>query len=411
MASSEHHLEISAPTVLPSSEALQHPDLTPWEALLTVDGVMQRLRLGHPSRRYLQLILTGVAPIIHAEALVWFPRESELPFCGVGKNLLTEAGCARLITLITRENDWKAEPTYLCNHVAETAWHREFPQIRQLLAIYVTDTRPLGWVMAVNKGSEKGFRHTDAALLAPFVSLIRLYDQSVAQVQEMQQLLLGFARSLTAAVDSKDPRRAGHSERTARIAVEIARRLSLPGLDLGEVYLAGLLHDIGKIGVPEHLFRKNTPWNAQDMQQFQRHTQVGYSFLADLPKLRQVALAILHHHEHYDGSGYPDGLSGEAIPILARIIAVADAYDAWSTGYLDRPAVSVGEAERRLVAESGSKWDPQVVQALLAARDALLAIRPGGVGQSFCQHVCQNPTVSELDELTANQSDAEVYEI
>jgi hypothetical protein len=194
---------------------------------------MQRLRLGRPSRRYLQLILTGVAPIIHAEALLWFPRESELPFCGVGNNLLTEAGCARLIALISREHDWKAEPTYLCNHAAETAWHREFPQIRQLLAIYVADTRPLGWVVAANKGSEKRFRHSDAALLAPFASLVRLYDQSVSQAHEMQQLLLGFARSLTAAVDAKDPRRAGHSERTARIAVEIARQLSLPEIDLG----------------------------------------------------------------------------------------------------------------------------------------------------------------------------------
>jgi HD-GYP domain-containing protein (c-di-GMP phosphodiesterase class II) len=411
MASSEHHLEMAAPTVHPSSEALQHPDLTPWEALLTVDGVIQRLRLGRPSRRYLQLILTGVAPIIHAEALLWFPRESELPFCGVGKNLLTEAGCARLIALISREHDWKAEPTYLCNHAAEKAWHREFQQVRQLLAIYVADTRPLGWVVAVNKGAEKGFRHSDAALLAPFASLVRLYDQSVSQAHEMQQLLLGFARSLTAAIDAKDPRRAGHSERTARIAVEIARQLSLPEIDLGEVYLAGLLHDIGKIGVPEYLFHKTTAWSTQDWQQHLRHTQIGYSFLADLPKLRQIALAVLYHHEHYDGSGYPDGLQSEAIPILARIIAVADAYDAWSTGYWDRSPVSVSEVEKRLLAESGSKWDPQVVQALLAARDALLAIRPGGVGQSFCQHVCQTLTVSEPGEPTANQSDVEACEI
>jgi HD-GYP domain-containing protein (c-di-GMP phosphodiesterase class II) len=367
--------------------------------------------VGRPSRRYLQLILTGVAPIIHAEALLWFPRESELPFCGVGNNLLTEAGCARLIALISREHDWKAEPTYLCNHAAETAWHREFPQIRQLLTIYVADTRPLGWVVAANKGSEKRFRHSDAALLAPFASLVRLYDQSVSQAHEMQQLLLGFARSLTAAVDAKDPRRAGHSERTARIAVEIARQLSLPEIDLGEVYLAGLLHDIGKIGVPEYLFHKTAAWSTQDWQQHQRHTQIGYSFLADLPKLRQIALAVLYHHEHYDGSGYPDGLQSEAIPILARIVAVADAYDAWSTGYWDRSPVSVSEVEKRLLAESGSKWDPQVVQALLAARDALLAIRPGGVGQSFCQHVCQTLTVSEPGESTAKQSDVEAYEI
>jgi len=395
MQSSEYQLDSLGPSVLPSSESLQHTDLTPWEALITLDGVMRRLRLGRASARHLHLLLHGVAPIIGAEALFWLPRGSHLPFLGVGKNCLTEAGCARLVAIISREHDWVADSTHICNQAAETAWHKEFPQIRNALALYVADQAPVGWLLAVNKSAGNGFRRTDAAVLAPFASLVRLYDQSVAQMQEMQELLFGFARSLTTAVDAKDPRRAGHSERTARIAVEIARQLNLRDCDLGEIYLAGLLHDIGKLGLPETLFRKSGPWSADEILRFQYHVHIGYTFLADLQKWRNIAPAVLHHHEFYDGSGYPDGLRGEDIPLVARIVAVADAYDALSTGYYDQEPLTISETEKRLRSESGSKWDPNVVRALLEAWDALLAIRPGSVGQSFCEHVGQTLAVSD----------------
>nr|BAL55008.1 metal dependent phosphohydrolase [uncultured Planctomycetota bacterium] len=389
MSASELGPSLSQAKMPASSGTLQPMDLRPWEALLTLQSVAQRLRLCQDASSNLQILLAAAAPVIGAESLVWLPSESHLPFHCVGSVSWPQADCARLMALISREHDWLRNPTYLANQPEQTCWQREFSQVHQVLALYLSEHKPLGWLLAINKQGGTRFRRTDTALLLPFLGLIRFYHHSTDRLQELRDLLFGFARSLTAAIDAKDPRRSGHSERTARIAVVLARQLSLSSADLGEIYLAGLLHDIGKLGLPETLLRKPGPWSIEEMRRFQQHVNIGYTFLADLHLLRNILPAVLHHHEYYDGSGYPDGLRGEEIPLIARIVAVADAYDALSTGYYDIPALPIAEVEQRLVNESGQKWDPQIVQALLAARQELLAIRPGSVGQSFCQHMEQ----------------------
>ncbi|MCS7015814.1 MAG: HD-GYP domain-containing protein [Gemmatales bacterium] len=362
-------------------------DLRPWEALLTLHGVMQRWRFCRGAGANLHMLLSSGVHVLAVETLAWLPSESPLPFACAGPVPWRQGDCARLITLITREHDWLSQPSYINHQTQDSPWLREFPQLRHILCLYLAEQAPIGWLLAINKTTSERFRRTDTALLQPFLGLIRVLHHSVGRIQELRELLFGFARSLTAAIDAKDPRRSGHSERTARIAVAIARHLSLSDADLGEIYLAGLLHDIGKLGLAEALLRKPGPWTAEELQRFQQHVYVGYTFLADLPALRNILPAVLHHHEYYDGSGYPDGLRGEEIPLIARIIAVADAYDALSTGYHDQSALPIAEVEQRLQQEAGRKWDPRVVAALIQAREELLAIRPGGVGQSFCQHM------------------------
>lgn len=412
MSSSELQVPSTQPSVTPSSSSVQPPDLKPWEALLTLHNAMLRLRLSREPNANLHLLLTATVPIIGVETLAWVPAESHLPFSCAGDVLWSHGACARLLTLIAREHDWSSHPEYSATSTDSTAWQHEFPQVRQVLALYLAEQKPLGWLLAINKTSNNAFRRRDAALLTPFCGLIRFYHHSTVQLQEMRELLLGFVRSLTAAVDAKDPRRLGHSERTARIAVAIARHLSLSDTDLGEIYLAGLLHDIGKLGIPDSLLRKPGPWSQKDILCFRQHVNIGYSLFADLPMLRNVLPAILHHHEYYDGSGYPDGLKGEQIPLIARIIAVADAYDALTTGYYDVPALPLSEVEKQLRQESGQKWDPRVIQALLQASDELLMIRPGSVGQSFCQHMYQALNAGlNLEESKPGSSLSSVYDL
>ena len=148
--------------------------------------------------------------------------------------------------------------------------------------------------------------------------------RGAGRYQELKDLLVGLTRSLTTAIDAKDTYTYGHSERVARIAVELGRELGLEGDDIGDIYLAGLLHDVGKIGIRDDVLRKPGKLTPEEQDHIRQHVTIGYAILADLRQIRNLLPGVLYHHERYDGKGYPDGLVGENIPLLARILAVAD---------------------------------------------------------------------------------------
>jgi HD-GYP domain-containing protein (c-di-GMP phosphodiesterase class II) len=201
--------------------------------------------------------------------------------------------------------------------------------------------------------------------------------------QDLKELLVGLTRSLTAALDAKDRYTFGHSERVARIAVELGREMRLDPDQLGDIYLAGLLHDVGKIGIRDAVLQKTEVLSAEEQEHIQEHVTIGYSILADLRPIRNLLPGVLYHHERFDGKGYPDGLAGEEIPLLARILAVADAYDAMSQSRPYREPLPNREVEERLLAGAGSQWDKQVVDAFCRCRQKIYAIRQRGVGDSL----------------------------
>jgi putative nucleotidyltransferase with HDIG domain len=172
-------------------------------------------------------------------------------------------------------------------------------------------------------------------------------------------------RSLAGAIDAKDPYTLGHSERVATLAVEIGRELGLPAEELHALEYAGILHDIGKIGVPEAVLQKRTPLDAAEVALVRAHATIGAEIVAGVQFLRAAVPAIRSHHERWDGSGYPDGLAGDAIPRVARVINAADTWDACTT---DRPyQVKMGTAEVLgiLRALRGRQIDPEVHDALV----------------------------------------------
>jgi putative nucleotidyltransferase with HDIG domain len=183
---------------------------------------------------------------------------------------------------------------------------------------------------------------------------------------------LSFAAALVATLDARDRYTAGHSAAVARYASDIAERLGLPPDKQQLAHLAGLVHDIGKIGLPAGLLEKVGPLTLDERRQMEGHPAIGERILRNVEGYEEIADVVRHHHERMDGGGYPDGLSADEIPVLARVLAVADAYDAMTSDRPYRDAMSSEVARLRLAQGVGTQFDTAVV----AAFEAILASSP-----------------------------------
>jgi len=221
----------------------------------------------------------------------------------------------------------------------------------------------------------------------PFAGLLEMHSRGANRYQDLKELLVGLTRSLTSALDAKDSYTFGHSERVARIAVELGRELGLSGDEVSDIYLTGLLHDVGKIGIRDAVLSKPGPLTPEEFEHIKQHVVIGYKILADLRPIRNLLPGVLYHHERYDGKGYPDGLEGENIPLLARILAVADGYDAMSTARPYRDPMPCRRVEEILLEGAGTQWDKRVIEAFMRCRQKIHAIRQQGVGESLCQAI------------------------
>lgn len=150
-----------------------------------------------------------------------------------------------------------------------------------------------------------------------------------------------------------------------------------------DLYVAGLLHDVGKIGIEDDVLKKSGPLTQEEFRKIQSHVEIGVTILRDLKKLHHILPGVRHHHESYDGHGYPQGLAGEEIPYEARILAVADSFDAMSSNRPYRRRLSLMQIDEIFRNGRGQQWDPAVVDALFACRSDLEAIRQKGLGESL----------------------------
>jgi HD-GYP domain-containing protein (c-di-GMP phosphodiesterase class II) len=184
--------------------------------------------------------------------------------------------------------------------------------------------------------------------------------------EENRELFLGSIRMLAAAIDEKDPYTRGHSDRVAKYSVMIGQQLELPAKELDRLRISALLHDVGKIGVDDRVLKKPGALTAEEFQIMKQHPSKGANIMRPVAQLKDVLPGIELHHEHVDGKGYPYGLKGEDIPMMARIIAVSDTLDAITTNRPYQSAMEIDEALRIIRKVAGSKFDLTVVEALEA---------------------------------------------
>jgi HD-GYP domain-containing protein (c-di-GMP phosphodiesterase class II) len=210
---------------------------------------------------------------------------------------------------------------------------------------------------------------------------VRLREELIESNRLLRRDLVRVSDALIQAVEAKDAYTGGHLRRVSEYAVAVGEKLGLRGRDLETLHYASLLHDVGKLGVPESVLRKEGPLDAQETGQMRLHPEIGARMLERLELLRGAAPLVLHHQERFDGEldgqhpGYPQGISGEQIPLGARIIAVVDAFDAMTTTRPYRNALPQVEAAAVLRRERGRQFDPRVVDAFLDC----LAERPWSV--------------------------------
>jgi len=211
------------------------------------------------------------------------------------------------------------------------------------------------------------FDENDIKLLTLISQVAAIAIENSRLYESLENSYLETIKALVSAVEAKDPYTKGHSQRVRRYAIQIARHLNLSLNDLKELNYAGYLHDIGKIGISDFLLSKPSSLTTHEYELMKEHPNIGYNMIRDISHLTRASYIIRSEHEKFDGTGYPNGLRKHDIPVGARIIAVADAYDAMTTYRPYRKALSRKEAIKRLKENAGSQFDPRIVKAFLKA--------------------------------------------
>jgi putative nucleotidyltransferase with HDIG domain len=209
------------------------------------------------------------------------------------------------------------------------------------------------------------FDSVDSKLLNSIANESAIYLENVKLFEDVHGLMMGLLHSLTSAVDAKDAYTCGHSERVALLSRHLAQVIKLSEHDVERIYMAGLLHDVGKIGVPEAVLQKTGKLTAEEFEQMKKHPEIGARILHDIKQVKDILPGVMHHHERYDGKGYPSGLCAENIPLMGRIICLADCFDAMTSNRTYRKALPLEVALTEIRRCSGTQFDPGLAEAFL----------------------------------------------
>jgi HD-GYP domain-containing protein (c-di-GMP phosphodiesterase class II) len=315
---------------------------------------------------------------IGAEAVAWVPHSLQEQVIVAGK---IEGMAAEQYRKLPSKSSEEAA------RVVNRPPSPQLPNVRRVAIVAADRQAPIGWLLAINSLDGRPFSTAEVEILQPVAALIATQRSNARLYGDLKELLFGVIRALTSAIDAKDPYTSGHSERVARIAARLGEELGMSLNQRGDLYLMGLLHDVGKIGIDDNVLKKQGRLTPEEYRQIQSHVRIGMHILSDLKKLSHLLPGVAHHHEALDGTGYPLGLSGNAIPLPARILAVADAFDAMSSSRPYRRRMTNPQIDAELRNGTGKQWDPRVIDALFACREEIDRIRQKGLGESLQQVV------------------------
>ena len=257
------------------------------------------------------------------------------------------------------------EPRKLARNPDRT-WARILPDLRLAVFEYVTPIKVKeeikGIVFTGPKINGEEYTHYDKDMVLFISNTAGIGMENARLLKQLQLTYVATLKTLISVIEAKDPYTKGHTERVASYAVAIANRLRLPEPDRRRITFGALLHDIGKLGVTESILHKEGTLETGEWELLKSHPEIGARVVDKMEFLTGTADIVAHHHESWDGSGYPDGLKGEEIPLGARIVAVADSFDAMTTDRSYRRALSIDEAIERMNSAAGTQFDPKIVK-------------------------------------------------
>lgn len=261
----------------------------------------------------------------------------------------------------------------------------DFGDARVLVQPITLDGKLAGIMLCGDKhGEDPQVSSYDIQLIEAAAGYTGAFLANLRLINDQQATFMGTLRALTAAIDAKDRYTCGHSERVAHLATQLAIATGMDPAGAERIRIGGLVHDVGKIGVPEQVLCKPGRLNDEEFALIKMHPETGYRILKDIPMLADVLPGVLYHHERYDGKGYPHGLKGRDIPLAGRLLAIADTFDAMSSNRAYRPGVSRDRVLNEIATCAGTQFDPDLAAAFvkldLRSYDEMVARHAGEYG-------------------------------
>jgi len=259
------------------------------------------------------------------------------------------------------------EKHYIINELSASDFKQS--ETSKVAGIVIKDTlvlplkprdRLLGVIQVANKRGNFSYRPEDLDLLKILGSQVAFVIQNADLFKNLQRAYIDTLSALTSAIDAKDSYTRGHSERVTELSIKLASYYGVEPEEVEKIKLGGLLHDIGKIGIHEGILNKPGRLDDQEFEIIKSHPDLGVRILGKVEFLESIVPIIRYHHERYDGKGYPEGLSGDKIPLLARIVSVVDTFDAMTTDRPYRKAMDIDAALAEIERCSGSQFDPEI---------------------------------------------------
>lgn len=350
---------------------------SPDSAWAILERLVRELHQSPQVPQQLRRTLDAVRESTRADVVFWYPPAGQGQVVVAGDSRLSADRCRRFAAgLVDRAGPEEAQFLWSGDGGGPGAGPRSAALLR-------SGSAGSAWLVAASLGPDRTFEAADLELLRLACRLLLSHNQQSKLHAQLRESLLGLVRCLTATLDAKDPCTAGHSERVARIAVLLGKHMGLAARSVNALFLGGLLHDLGKIGVPDAVLLKSGLLTRKEHLRIQEHTVIGDRILAGVTQLGHLRPLVRSHHERCDGKGYPDGLAGDAIPPLARVLAVADSCDAMMSARRYRPALAPPQIDALFREGAGKQWDPHVVEHFMGCRqDVYPPIYQKGIGDS-----------------------------
>lgn len=349
---------------------------TAWDVL---DCFLRDLHNLDQTVTQIRATLKAVRDSLRADVVFWYPGSRAETVEIVGDRALTPDWCHDFVQSVLEGTTGDESHLLRANLSAAAAF---LPTANSAALVRVSKSKSI-WMVALSFNAERRFHLTDVKIMTLARRMLLNQRQQGQAFGKLKETLFGLVHCLTTAIEAKDTYTCGHSERVGRIAVRLGQKMDLPHRMVSDIYLAGLLHDIGKIGIRDSVLQKPGQLTTEDFEHVKEHVTIGDRIMAQVPQLHHLRSGVRNHHERFDGKGYPDGLAGNDIPLLARVLAVADSCDAMMSARPYRSSLPTRQIDALMADGAGTQWDPEIIDVFLSCRYDLYSICQQGIGESL----------------------------